>query len=133
MQLNDLGINVLYDFIDYDENDKVPQFKQNEEKYKYLHLPFNKDVAIDIDFDVINASIDEAMKPCQENGEVQNKKVLLYCKDGQTISTAFAISYLMHKANLNIQMATLKVCQAISRVEVNKWMYSQLLVYKPKK
>jgi hypothetical protein len=39
----------------------------------------------------------------------------------------------MYKANLNVQMATLKVCQAISRVELDKMVYGQLLVYKPKK
>ena len=63
----------------------------------------------------------------------QKGKVLLYCKDGESIAPAFAISYLMFKAKLDIQMATLKVCQAISRVELNKMVYTQLLVYKPKK
>lgn len=42
--------------------------------------------------------------------------MLLYCKDGETISPAFAISYLMYKAKLDVSTATLKVCQAISRV-----------------
>ena len=59
--------------------------------------------------------------------------MLLYCKDGESISPAFAVAYLMYKANLNVQMATLQVCQAISRVELDKMVYGQLLVYKPKK
>ena len=75
------------------------------------------------DFDLLNKKIDQWI------GE---GKVLLYCKDGETISPAFAISYLMYKAKLNVTMATLKVCQAISRVEVDKMIYTQLLVYKPK-
>ncbi len=39
----------------------------------------------------------------------------------------------MFKCKLDINMATLKVCQAISRVEICKWIYTQLLTYKPKK
>lgn len=39
----------------------------------------------------------------------------------------------MFKANLDVTMATLKVCQAISRTDITKWIYGQLLVYKPKK
>lgn len=39
----------------------------------------------------------------------------------------------MYKSKLDVQMATLKVCQAISRVELNKMVYTQLLIYKPKK
>jgi protein-tyrosine phosphatase len=60
-----------------------------------------------IDFDLINKQIDEL---------VSKGKVLMYCKDGESISPAFAISYLMYKAKLDISTATLKVCQAISRV-----------------
>lgn len=60
-----------------------------------------------IDFDLINKQIDEL---------VAKGKVLLYCKDGESISPAFAISYLMYKAKLDVSTATLKVCQAISRV-----------------
>ena len=44
-----------------------------------------------------------------------------------------AISLLMYSANLNITMATLKICQAIGRSDITKWIYTQLLVYKPKK
>ena len=62
---------------------------------------------VDLDFDQINKKIDELL----EKG-----KVLLYCKDGETISPAFAISYLMYRAKLDITTASLKVCQAISRV-----------------
>lgn len=58
---------------------------------------------------------------------------LLYCLDGETISAAFAIGYLIYKTGLDISMATLKVCQAISRTDITKWIYTQLLVYKPKK
>ena len=76
-----------------------------------------------IDFDQINQLIDE---------QVNKGKVLLYCKDGESVSPAFAVGYLMFKAKLNVQMATLKVCQAISRVELDKMVYGQLLVYKPK-
>jgi hypothetical protein len=56
---------------------------------------------------MINKSIDDL---------VSKGRVLLYCKDGETVSPAFAISYLMYKAKLDVTMATLKVCQAISRV-----------------
>lgn len=89
-----------------------------------MHFPFSKDVPVMVDFDVINAQIDAA---------VSEGRTLLYCRDGETISAAFAIAYLMYKANLDIQMATLKVCQAISRTDINKWIYAQLLTYKPKK
>ena len=56
---------------------------------------------------MINKKIDEW---------ISSGKVLLYCKDGESISPAFAISYLMYKCKLDVGMATLKVCQAISRV-----------------
>jgi hypothetical protein len=39
----------------------------------------------------------------------------------------------MYKAGLDVSMATLKVCQAISRTDITKWIYTQLLVYKPNK
>lgn len=67
-----------------------------------------------IDFDMINATIDKSFEKSKDLDP--EKKILLYCKDGETISTAFAISYLMYKAKLDIQMASLKVFQAISRV-----------------
>jgi hypothetical protein len=73
----------------------------------YHHLPFNAEVPVTLDFDIINKKIDTL---------INQGKVLLYCRDGETISPAFAISYLMYKAKLDIGMATLKVCQAISRV-----------------
>lgn len=78
---------------------------------------------VGIDFDEINKEIDS---------RIEHGRVLLYCNDGETISPNFAIAYLMYKAKLDVQMATLKVCQAISRTDFNKWIYSQLLTYKPK-
>jgi hypothetical protein len=39
----------------------------------------------------------------------------------------------MYKANLDISMASLKVCQALGRTNLTKWIYTQLLTYKPKK
>lgn len=90
----------------------------------FVHIPINQDVPVVIDFDYINKQIEE---------QVTKGKTLLYCKDGETISPAFAIAYLMWKAKFDVQMATLKVCQAISRVELNKMVYTQLLIYKPKK
>ena len=84
----------------------------------------NKDIPVNLDFDLINAEIDK---------KVNEGKVLLYCKDGEGISAAFAISYLMYKVGLDVNMATLKVCQAISRTDINKWIYTQILLYKPKK
>ena len=118
-----MEIKCLVDFVEYDENDKIPEFKKGD-KYEYLHLPFNKDVQGVVDFDVI----------CEELDKVLNKgKTLFYCEDGEVISPAFVIAYLMYKCKLDINMATLKVCQAISRVEICKWLYTQLLTYKPKK
>lgn len=102
----------------------IPNFKHDESKYSFLQLPFNKDVSVNINFDVINEEIDK---------RVTQGTTLLYCQDGETISAAFAIAYLMYKANLDVSMATLKVCQAISRTDITKWIYTQLLVYKPKK
>jgi hypothetical protein len=102
----------------------IPKFKQDEAKYNYLQLPFNKDVGVNINFDIINEEIDK---------RVAIGPTLLYCQDGETISAAFAISYLMYKANLDVSMATLKICQAISRTDITKWIYTQLLTYKPKK
>lgn len=87
-------------------------------------MPINNDIQVVIDFDFICKQIDEMLT---------KGKVLLYCKDGETISPAFAIAFLMYKAKLDVQMATLKVCQAISRVEISKMVYTQLLLYRPKK
>lgn len=123
-QLEDMGINTLIDFIEYNEEEKIPEFKSNSDKYHFMHLPFNSEVPANIDFDVIMYEIDKL---------VEKGKTLFYCRDGEVISPAFAIAYLMWKCKLDINMATLKVCQAISRVEICKWIYTQLLVYKPKK
>lgn len=60
-----------------------------------------------IDFDIICEELDK---------HVTKGKTLFYCKDGEVISPAFVIAYLMYKYKLDINMATLKVCQAISRV-----------------
>ena len=117
-----MGIVNLIDFIDYNEGQKMADFKKDHEGL--VQIPINQDVPVVIDFDYINKQIDE---------KVSTGKTLLYCKDGESISPAFAISYLMYKSNLNVQMATLKVCQAISRVELNKMVYTQLLIHKPKK
>ena len=100
----------------------MPDFKSSHPSYN--HWPINKEVPVTLDFDLINKKIDEL---------IEKGKVLIYCKDGESVAPAFAISYLMFKAKLDVQMATLKVCQAISRVELNKMVYTQLLVYKPKK
>jgi len=72
-----------------------------------MQIPINSEIQVAIDFDEINKEMDKL---------INDGKVLLYCRDGESISPAFAISYLMYKANMNVQMATLKVCQAISRV-----------------
>ena len=93
------------DFIDYNAEEKMPDFKNSHPSY--LHIPINKEVPVILDFDEINKQIDEL---------VAKGKVLLYCKDGETVSPAFVISYLMYKAKLDVSTATLKVCQAISRV-----------------
>ena len=119
--MNDLGIVNLVDFVDYNVEEKVASFKSTHPSYN--HWPINKDVEVEIDFDVINQQIDAL---------VGKGKLLLYCKDGESISPAFAISYLMYKAKLDVTMATLKVCQAISRVELDKMVYGQLMFYKPK-
>lgn len=77
-----------------------------------------------IDFDVINQEIEK---------QLEKGRTLFYCRDGEVISPAFVIAYLMYKCKLDVTLATMKVCQAISRVEVCKWIYTQLLTYKPKK
>jgi len=64
---------------------------------------------------------------------VSKGRTLFYCRDGEVISPVFVIAYLMYKCGLDVNVATLKVCQAISRVEMCKWMYTQLLTYRPKK
>lgn len=102
----------------------MPEFKNDSDKYSYLHLPFNNDVMAVIDFDVINQEIEK---------QLEKGRALFYCRDGEVISPAFVIAYLMYKCKLDVNLATLKVCQAISRVEVCKWIYTQLLTYKPKK
>lgn len=104
-QLSDLGIVSLFDFIDYSMEDKKAEFKETHENY--FPFPINQSITVVVDFDYINKLIDE---------QTEKGRVLLYCKDGESISPAFAISYLMYKAKLSVQMATLKVCQAISRV-----------------
>lgn len=46
----------------------------------YQHLPFNKDVPMEIDFDLINSTIDKCFQKSKESDP--DKKILLYCKDG---------------------------------------------------
>jgi protein-tyrosine phosphatase len=99
----------------------LPDFKK--EHPHYLHMPINRAVTVVLDFDQINKQVEEL---------AAKGPVLLYCKDGESVSPAFAVAYLMFKAKLSVQLATLKVCQAISRVELDKMVYSQLLLYKPK-
>jgi hypothetical protein len=37
----------------------------------------------------------------------------------------------MYKAKLDVNVASLKVFQATSSVEIAKWLYTELLLYKP--
>lgn len=89
----------------------IPAFKTCEDsKYRFKNIPMDTVLATpgsELDFDAINIWLD---------GELEKGRVLLYCKDGESISAAFAIGYLMHKAKLDVGMATLKISQAISRV-----------------
>lgn len=87
--MGDMKIKSLVDFIDYEAKEakgeeepdfkkskvgkSVPDFKKDESKYNYLHIPLNKDVIVEIDFDIICAEIDKKMK---------EGRVLLYCDDG---------------------------------------------------
>ncbi len=87
-------------------------------------MPFDKDVQVEINFDKVCEKLTEILE--------QHKGVLLYCRDGEVISPAFVIAFLMYRAKLDINTATLKVCQATGRVEICKWIYTQLLLYKPK-
>ncbi len=66
-----MNIMSLIDFIDYGEEQKVAEFKNTHQSYH--HWPFNKDVTVEIDFDVLNKNIDQLLS---------KGKVLLYCKDG---------------------------------------------------
>jgi hypothetical protein len=47
-----MQIKSMFDFIDYNEDEKIPDFK--EQKYNFMHLPFNTEVPAHIDFDIIN-------------------------------------------------------------------------------
>ena len=83
--LNDMRIKSMVDFIDYEAKEEggdtetqgvgnsVPDFKKDESKFSYLHIPLNKNIAVEIDFDVICSEIDK---------KLQNGRVLLYCNDG---------------------------------------------------
>jgi hypothetical protein len=66
-----MGIKCMVDFVAYNEDEKVPEFKNL--KYNYMHLPFSNDVPAIIDFDIINAEIDQ---------HIAKGKTLFYCKDG---------------------------------------------------
>lgn len=44
------------DFIDYNEEEKIPDFKFSHPNY--LHIPINKEVPVFLDFDEINKQID---------------------------------------------------------------------------
>ena len=52
-------------------------------------------------------------------------------KDGDKISPGIAIAYLMFKKNLKLTIASLSVFQKRSCVEIEKWIYTQLLNYIP--
>jgi hypothetical protein len=79
-QLKDLKIKSLVDFVEYKDEEngeqsanRIPQFKKDENKYNFLHLPFNKDVHVNINFDEINQEIEK---------RVNEGPTLLYCLDG---------------------------------------------------
>ncbi|KAL4492952.1 hypothetical protein ABPG72_020731 [Tetrahymena utriculariae] len=125
MYLNDLNIKTMIDFITYNNEDakKIPSFKT--EKYEYKNIPLDAKQSITLDFDEINKYIDQQIS--------ENKgRILLYCSNGQSISPAFAISYLMYKQKMSIQLASMKVFALIGKVNISQWIYTQLLVYKPK-
>ncbi|EAS04458.2 dual specificity phosphatase domain protein (macronuclear) [Tetrahymena thermophila SB210] len=125
MYLNDLSIKIMIDFITYSEEDtqKIPSFKT--EKFEYKNIPLDAKQSVTLDFDEINKYIEQQIS--------ENKgRVLLYCSNGQSISPAFAISYLMYKQKMNIQLASMKVFALIGKVNIAQWIYTQLLVYKPK-
>lgn len=77
-----------------------------------------------IDFDEINQFIESF---------ISNKSfpILLYCRNGDNISPALAIAYLMFKKKLQLSMASLMVFQKRPNVTVEKWIYTQLLTYVP--
>ena len=66
-----MGIVNLIDFIDYNSEEKLADFKK--EHPSILHVPINPEVPVVLDFDIINKQIDE---------KVSSGKTLLYCKDG---------------------------------------------------
>jgi hypothetical protein len=120
--LEDLQIRSLVDFVDYPEAEKVAESKTKMAGYR--HWPINPQIPVVLDFDVICKQIDQLLL---------DGRVLLSCREGESISPCLAIAYLMFKVGLAVTPATLKVCQAISRVELDKMVYGQLLIYKPKK
>jgi len=62
---------------------------------------------------------------------VHNISIKNKIKDGDKISPGIAIAYLMFKKNLNLTIASLSVFQKRSCVEIEKWIYTQLLNYIP--
>jgi len=106
----------------YNEDEIVPAWKHTN--YSYQHIPLTAEMGIGINFDEINRMID------QLNTEGKTP-ILIYCKNGESLAPGFAIAYLMYKAKLDVNVASLKVFQATSSVEIAKWLYTELLLYKP--
>lgn len=52
-------------------------------------------------------------------------------QNGEALAPGFAIAYLMYKTKLDVNVASMRVFQATSSVEIAKWLYTQLLLYKP--
>ena len=68
--MKDLKIISLIDLVNYEEQ-KIPEFKTKN--YQYNHWPISKEIPQIIDFDIINAQIDEILKA---------GRCLIYCLDG---------------------------------------------------
>ncbi|KRX10958.1 Rhodanese-like domain [Pseudocohnilembus persalinus] len=130
MMLKSLGIKTIIDFTHGHQETFKKRMEENLVKnYKYQYIPIekNKMAGVEFDFNEINEFIDEQL-------ENNNGPVLMFCKDGNSISSNFAISYLMYEKGLPFQIASLKVFQYKGGViDTCKNIYTQLMTYQPKK
>eukprot|EP01017_Pseudomicrothorax_dubius_P010675 TRINITY_DN13842_c0_g1_i2.p1 TRINITY_DN13842_c0_g1~~TRINITY_DN13842_c0_g1_i2.p1 ORF type:complete len:189 (+),score=51.37 TRINITY_DN13842_c0_g1_i2:60-569(+) len=86
-------------------------------------------VEIDQERDSLN-EIDTLCAQIKAEVDAGNKPVLLYCKDGMK-AVGIAIAYLMFSRKMDVNRASLIIFSRVSNVEINKKLYTQILIYTP--
>lgn len=122
-QLADLGVKSLvrFDVIHFAKGEESEEPTKLEKttwgELDYLRVTINTQKFIE--FDHIIEQVRELPTPR-----------LLCCQNGMKIAANFAIAYLMNVQKIDSTKATLEVCSRIGLTDLDKMIYSQVMMYR---